>query len=279
MLHSTSKHILSCIISFILSILLTMICYTLGTYFGLFNKALLLDAMNKSSYYESVNEYTLEQAEDLAIPAGLDSSVFKDVFSLENTYREGKAYLEATLNGTSYVIDTSSIRDSLSSNITSYADINDISYDADNSQSIDEFIDRVCELYSANLAVPYLSYYKGLKTSFTKVIIVGVPLLLVLSIFAAFLLTRLDNWLHRALRYIAYSFLGAAVMTAIAPGILLITRRYRYLNISPAYINKLLSNYLGQSLFIYVYSAFILLAIAMIIIVIIYYMRSKLIRR
>lgn len=268
----------SYVVSFILSIFITMISYMVGTYFGFFNKALLLDAMNKSSYYESVNLYTCEEAEDYAIPAGLDADIFKDVFTANGTYREGKAYLEATLNGENYVINTSDIRDRLSANIDQFLADNNIDSSGYDSASIDQFIDKVCAIYRSNLTVPYLSYYKGIKSMFSKVIMWGVPLLLVLSALAIFIIIKLHKWLHRALRHIAYSFLGAALMVTIMPSIVLLTKKYQYLNITPMYVNRLISRYIGQSLLIFLYTGFVLAAAGFIIITIIYYKRKSLMK-
>ena len=270
--------VISTIISFILSIFITLLCYMFSTYFGLFNKALLLDAMNKSSYYESVNSYTLEQAKDLAIPAGLDDSVFEDVFSLHNTYTEGKAYLVATLDGEVYNIDTSTIRDKLSSNINDYIKRNNISGDSISTDGVDAFIDKVCSLYTTNLSVPYITYYKGIKSIFSKIMIVGSLILILLSLISIFLLIKTHRWLHRALRYIAYSLISASLMTAILPGYILSTNKYKYLNISPYYLNRLISRYIGQSLYIYIYCSLIVLALALLIIALIFYRRQSLIK-
>ena len=50
------KYIVPTIASFVLSIMLTALAYLTGTFLGLFNKDLVIDAMNKSSYYEEVNK-------------------------------------------------------------------------------------------------------------------------------------------------------------------------------------------------------------------------------
>ncbi|MDO5382661.1 MAG: hypothetical protein Q4F06_08110 [Eubacteriales bacterium] len=276
--NKTGMNAISTIISFLLSIFLTLICYLCGTYFGLFNKALILDAMNKSSYYESVNSYTYDEAVNLAIPANLNESIFDGVFSLNDTYREGKAYLEATLNGEHYTIDTTKIRSKLSENIKKYIAESNISPDAYNDNNINTFIDDVCRIYVSNLAVPYLSYYNGIKSMFKQIMLIGLPVLIILSLISIFLLTKTQKWIHRSLRYVAYSFLAAALMTTIMPAFLLITGGYSRLNLSPEFFSRLLSKYLGQSLMMYIYTSVIMLSAALIVILLVYYTRKKIVR-
>lgn len=267
------------IVSFILSLFITLITYMLATYFGLFNKALLLDAMNKSSFYESVNLYTAKQAEDLAIPAGLDESVFDEVFSEKVTYKEGKAYLISTLNGENYSIDTSFVKKQLTININKFISDQGFGEEDYDQENVDAFVDKICSIYASNLSVPYLSYYKGITDMFTEVILWGIPILAALCILGFLFLIKLNKWFHRALRYIAYSFLAASLMVSLMPAFLISTKKYQYLNISPAYVNRLLSRYIGQSLYTYLYSAFVLLAAGLVIISIIYYKRQKLLQK
>lgn len=269
-------NVFSILIAFLLSVFLSILCLLLGTYFGLFNKALLSDAMNKSAYYESVNSYTVEEVSDLLIPQGLDSSVLDNVFTLQTTYTEGKALLDANLNGQGYTVSTDNIQEKLRNNIIDYTSKHNLVMNSTISDNITYFSNQVCSIYVQNLTVPFLSYFAGIRKMLFQVMIIAIPVLTLLSVGCILLLIKLQNWLHRALRMIAYSFSATALMVSLLPCYLLITRTYTKINISPIYFHKLLTRYIGQSLMMYIYSSIVMLAIALFVIAAIYQIKKRL---
>lgn len=270
---------ISTIIAFLLAIFLTMASYLGGIYFGLFNKALLLDSVNKTSYYNSIMDYTLEKVEALAIPMGLQPEVFDNVFTLDETYAEGKAIMQANLNGKEYTPDTSKVVDRLVSNINIYLNQQNLKITSEQQANITTFANTVANEYAHNLSLPYIKYYTNIRNMFAKLVYIGMPVLLVLSAFAVFLLLKLHSWLHRALRYIAYSTLAASLMTAILPIFLLINGSYKHLNISPEYFYNFMVNYITQSLFTFIYVSLLLFAISIVIIAVIYFRRRELTKK
>lgn len=272
------EYIVPGIASFILSILLTVMGYLIGTYFGLFNKALVIDAMNKSTYYESVNKYCYTEALDYLYPSNLDESVLENVFTIKNTYNQGKNYLLAVLNGDSYNINTDYVKDTLTSNIEAYIQSNNIPEENIDREGINNLIDHICLIYSKNLSVSFLYYYNSLKAIFRQLIVYGLPALALLSIACLLVILRSNKWLHRSLRFVSYSLLAATIMTSILPLGLLISKKYQQLNVRPVYFSKMLARYLRASLNIYLVVSLILFIGALLIICVIYYKKKSLMK-
>lgn len=272
------EYIIPGLASFILSILITLIAYLIGTYFGLFNKALVIDAMNKSTYYESVNNYCYNEAKDYIYPSNLKESVLENVFTVKDTYTQGKNYLLAALNGDNYTIDTSNVRSTLTANIEDYINTNQISEENINRESINELIDNICLIYTKNLSVSFLYYYNALKQIFKQLVIYGLPSLSLLALACLLIILKSNKWIHKSLRFISYSLLSATILTSILPLGLLITKKYKQLNIRPIYFNQMLARYLKTSLNIYLYSSLVIFIMAMLVICITYYKRKKLIK-
>lgn len=270
---------LSTIIAFLLAIFLTMASYLGGTYFGLFNKTLILDSMNKTSYYNSIITYTQEKAESLAIPIGIPAEVFNDVFTLDETYAEGNALIKAKLNGANYTPDTTNVKQRIVANINTYLTTQNLSVTSEQKANITTFAQTVADEYSNNLSIPYLQYYVQLRNMVSKLVMIGLPVFLLLSLFAIVLLIKLHTWMHRALRYIAYSTLAASLMTAVLPIYILAKGVYRRINISPEYFYNFVMSYITQSIFTFLYISLLLLAISAAIIVVIYFRRRELTKK
>lgn len=266
---------ISTIIAFLLAILLTMAGYLGGIYYDLFNKSFLLESVNNASYYNAVMDYSLEHAESLAIPMGLQPEVFDNVFNLDETYAEGNALMQANLDGKEYTPDTSKIFKRLVSNINLYLNQQNIKATTEQQNNITTFASEIADEYAHNLSIPYIKYYANVRTMFSKLIYVGIPVLLALSAFAVFLLIKLHSRLHTALRYITYSTLAASLMTAILPIFLLINGSYKRLNISPEYFYNFVVNYITQSLITFIYVSLALLIISVVMIIAVIFTNQK----
>ena len=148
--------------------------------FGLFNKALVIDAMNKSTYYESVNNYCYNEAKDYIYPSNLEENILENVFTVKDTYTQGKNYLLAALNGDNYTIDTSNIRNTLTANIEAYINTNQISEENINRErtpSISTFV--------------FICWFLSIKLFIKKKIILDYNQRTIIFLFLFFIITTL----------------------------------------------------------------------------------------
>lgn len=274
--NKTSTFWISTIIAFLLSIFLTMASYLGGIYYGVFNKDIIIDSMNDGTFYNDIIDYTVNKASSLAIPMGLPETVFEDVFTFDETYNEAKAYITTNLAGNDYTPDTSNAVSRLVININKYLESQGYTITDEQENNIVTFAKTVAEEYSNNLTIPYFKYFVNVRNLFGKLAIVGLPILAVFSAFAIFLLFRLHKWAHRAMRYLAYSTIATALMTAILPALLLIGGIYKRISITPEYFYKFIVSYISRSLYTFMYFAALLAAISVILIVIISFRRKAL---
>ena len=270
---------ISTIIALLLSIFLTMASYLGGIYFGVFNNALILDSVNKTAYYNAIMDYTLDKSQSLAIPMGLQPEVFDNVFTLDETYAEGNTLLQANLNGNEYIPDTSKVVNRLVSNINLYLKQNSLTVTNEQQTNITTFANIVANEYFQSLSLPYIKYYTNLRNMVSKLVYVGIPVLLLLSAFAIFLLMKMQRWVHMSLRYIVYSTLAASLMTAILPVYLLITGSYKHLNITPEYFYNFMVHYITESLFTFIYISLLLFVISIMIMTILFFKKRELIKK
>ena len=270
---------ISTIIALLLSIFLTMASYLGGTYFGVFNKTLILDSLNKTSYYNAIMDYTIDRAQSLAIPMGLQPEVFDNVFTLEETYAEGNALIDANLDEQDYIPNTSKVVDRLVANINTYLKEKNLTATSEQQANITTFANTIAGEYTKNLSIPYIKYYTSLRNMFSKLVYVGIPLLLLLSAFAIFLLIKMQRWIHRSLRFIAYSTLAASLMTAGLPVFLLITGSYKHLNVSPEYFYNFIVHYITESLYTFIIISLLLFVISIMLMTIIQFKKRALMKR
>ena len=106
---SKKPQIISTILSFLLAIFITMFSYLIGLNFGLFNINNLVDSMNVD-FYIHMNEYIRKEAVNIAIPYGVDRSVFDNVFTMDITSIQASNRLRAQLKNESYEVNMKILR-------------------------------------------------------------------------------------------------------------------------------------------------------------------------
>lgn len=277
--NKVSTFILNSIIAFLLSIFLTMICYLCGIYFGMFQKNVIVTSMDHSRLYQNMNDSTLDIVKPLSIPFGVDETVFDHVLSVDETATQSKNILLSRLNHTDYTPDVSQMKDRLKANIYTYLKNHDLNTDAEQKDNIDKFVALVAAQYQYDLNIPYITYVIKYSNLFHKIMIIGIPFLLGLSIFAIFLIMKLNRMWHKGLRFIAYSTIATAIMTAGIPTFLLISRPYQNLNITPDYFKIFIIRYLDKSLSAFLIISYIMILVSALLITAIYNKMKKIQRR
>ena len=119
-------YVVSIIVSFILSVLLSIGGYLVGADMGIFNKDTIYKSMSAAGYYNGIYEDVVSTSKQLGRPMMLHAEVFENVFYYNEVKDDIQNNLEAQLAGTMYTPDTSQIRERLNSNIEDYARKNNI---------------------------------------------------------------------------------------------------------------------------------------------------------
>ena len=106
-------YVVSIIVSFILSVLLSIGGYLVGADMGIFNKDTIYKSMSAAGYYNGIYEDVVSTSKQLGRPMMLHAEVFENVFYYNEVKDDIQNNLEAQLAGTMYTPDTSQIRERL----------------------------------------------------------------------------------------------------------------------------------------------------------------------
>ena len=218
--------LLSSVLSFLLSVLLTFASYLSGVYVGGLNPAFILDDLNKSGYYESVQKYFYDTAESLTLPSGLPTEVTEGIAPLEYVYQEVQNYV----------------------NIEAYLEEENLVLTAEQQQNKTDYIKMITDEFVQDAKVPFLHYFVKIKDIGVKVMKIALPALLVLSAACIFLLIRMQRFKHRGVRFITYSTIAATFMSGLPPLIALLNGFYKRINLEPEYFYLFVSTYIERAL-------------------------------
>lgn len=256
------------ILSFLLSVFLTMLCYLAALEFGLFNQSEINHAMEKTQYYAHVVDETIEEAQNLIIPMGLDNSVLDGVFTTQQAENDCKSTISRRLSNDNSSLDLSELDTVLTENVYQYIEAQGISLNSEQESNISTFTEAVIKIYADKISIPFISYYASVRSMFANVILIGFITLTVLSIITITLLLRLRSSHTKCLPYITYATLGAALMTTIAPAGILINGAFRRINISPEYVFRFLVQFMSDSIYSFIYIGIGMFVISFILILI-----------
>ena len=221
-------YVVSIIVSFILSVLLSIGGYLVGADMGIFNKDTIYKSMSAAGYYNGIYEDVVSTSKQLGRPMMLHAEVFENVFYYNEVKDDIQNNLEAQLAGTMYTPDTSQIKDN----------------------------------YKSSLGITFINYYVSMRKMFDNIYFKVLAAILVLIMIAVFIIIKDHRYVHRAIRYITYSTLAAAYMTGIIPMYLYIKGIYRRLAISPAYYYNMLIKTADKSLLMFVYISIFFLVLS-----------------
>lgn len=240
--------LLSSVLSFLLSVLLTFASYLSGVYVGGLNPAFILDDLNKSGYYESVQKYFYDTAESLTLPSGLPTEVTEGIAPLEYVYQEVQNYVNACFKNQDYSFSLKTMEDKLNANIEAYLEEENLVLTAEQQQNKTDYIKMITDEFVQDAKVPFLHYFVKIKDIGVKVMKIALPALLVLSAVCIFLLIRMQRFKHRGVRFITYSTIAATFMSGLPPLIALLNGFYKRINLEPEYFYLFVSTYIERAL-------------------------------
>lgn len=256
------------ILSFLLSVFLTMLCLLIGLKAGLFNQATIFGAMKNTQYYTHVVEETVDEAENLIIPMGLDNSVLDDVFTKEQAEKDCKTVIRAKLASDDTPLDLTDLNDKLTANVHQYIQTQRIELNEEQENNITVFTNAVLQFYSQNISIPFISYYVSIRSMLAKVILIGIAVLLVLTLITILLIVKAGRRRRTFLPYITYATLAGMLMTVLVPAGLLLQGAYRRLNISPEYVFRFAVRFITSSLVAFLYIGIVMLIISLILMIV-----------
>lgn len=260
----STKSTAACIIgSLLLAIFLSVTAIIVSAKIGFASDGVIWDSMDEVDYYQTVYDDFMDKCESLAIPNGLDRTVFEGVFSAEQVRSDGRNYLKAELNSTAFKIDTEGYKQRLSENIYTYVERNDLTADGDLREIVAGFGDDILDYYMEIIRLPHASSLGAIIRMISDYFPFVFAAMFVLSVCTIWILIKLNpHRKGRLCRYLAYSTMSGAVSTLFVPVFCRVTGFYKKLQIYPEYLYDFIVNYFERGIDTLFVTGFLLLAIA-----------------
>jgi hypothetical protein len=270
------QSIISSIFAFLLSLLFILLFLGTGLAFGLFSDRIILSKVNESNYYNEVHQELNERAEKIITEAGLPSTVLTDVISLERVYIGGKYFIEDTLTGKDTVINTEKVREQLEQNINQYLTEEEVTKTEELEAGIYEIILRVEQEYKRGIQFQFIIYLAEYKLLFFDLMKIAVPVIVILSAFLCFLLVRMQQYMHKGVRYIAYATISSTSIVLITAAFLLFSGVYHKIEQVPDYYDRFLTSFLKWDIQVFLYLGGLGVLISILLITLVSYLKNNL---
>lgn len=259
---------ISYILSFLLTVCITLITVLVVIRYGCFNEESLLKNMSSYGYYDFVYEDIMNDAEAITLPTGLPSSVYEDAIDHTYIYSDINGKLNAQFKGETYTSKSSDIKKKMKENINAYLSEQDYTVTEEEQKSIDAYITEVIKDYDKYISMPLGTYLVKAKAIFDKVFLIAVAALVVVSAVIIFVNLQLHRWVHRAIRYFSYSALGCALMMISVPGYFYIRKIHYRLALSPESFYHLATTYIDDVLKLFLYFGLLWIVVAIVLIIV-----------
>lgn len=235
------KKVISYIFSFFLAFFLFILTVLCVIRFNVASESYFLKQLDKADYYESAVEGYNRLLKQNARPTNFPIELFDNYVKTVDVIDDMKESVKAGFNGKSYEASTDVIKQRLKDTTNGYIQENQIAINSETQTAIDTFIDANTTNYAKLLQFPYIEYIgKGINV-FHKIFWMAAGGLSVLCLLLAFAQIRMHKSRRRRKRWLAYSFMGAGLMSSIMPAMLLSFKVFDRIQIEPEYLYRVLT--------------------------------------
>lgn len=239
--------IINTILSFVLSLILFLIASLGALYFSFFNEERILANFVSHEYISASYKDFMKAMEAAATPAYISKECYENVFTEDRFSEDIYSFFSHTLKtGELYDLSdsVSDMPDTLYKNIEDYGKSREIEITEAVSQNINEFSSEAVGMYKKYISLSFTEYYARICGRFEKPMLITLGVCVLLATVIALILAKSRYDYRTVFDYLSYSFITAAVFTAIPPFYSLATGLYKSLNISPSYVYKALTDIL-----------------------------------
>lgn len=195
--------------------------------------------------YESMLDDIMYSAENKTIPTGLDSSVLDGIFTLESVKKDASGNYSAAFGGPAYTADTSAMEQKLAEQVHAYIDSLMVEQTKTSEKALDAYLEEIAQLYVNQLNIAPIRIAASYGHTVQKLIRYGLMGLGVMSLVMMLLIALLRDKFFASL---SYAFGGAGLMLGVAPTVLLVSKLYEKVQISPLYLKSFLLQFLSEFL-------------------------------
>lgn len=235
------KKAISYIFSFFLAFFLFFLSVLCVIRFTAGSETYFLKQLDKSNYYESAVDGYNRLLKQNARPTNFPIELFENFVKTVDVIDEMKGSVSAGFHGESFTVNTEEIKQRLVDTTNGYINEHQIQIDAQTQSAIDTFIEANTQNYAKLLQFPYIEYLGSGIRILHKVFWIAAALLVVLCAVLAFAQIRMHKSKRRKKRWLAYSLIGAGLMTSVVPAMLLGFKVFERIQIMPEYLYRVIT--------------------------------------
>lgn len=239
-----AKTIITVILAFVLSIILTSGTYLVGIRGGYLSKNSITKSIKESNYVVGLHDYVLEEIEYFSTPMGIPSEVIEEVFTQKIFEKDVKAYFNSKLKNEVVTLSSDELAENLETKVKKYLSSQNITMSKEQESVLTTYIEDIKTEYQSLLKMPFIDQFVKVQKLYAKLFY---PLMLGLIIFSVVIIIfmkKLQRWTHRFYRYLSYSTLATFMMSVIIPVSALVTQFYRKIALTPKYFYDIIMTYL-----------------------------------
>lgn len=175
----------------------------------------------QSDYYTLLTGEIRESLYDLGDISGLEHSVFHAVVTTQRVEEDSDAYLSGAMVGKTVVPDTAALSAAFRNAILAGSDqAKQKQGNAAFVKALRSFSDQCAAAYKQKIAIAGLPEAGRAVAKLRQAGAAAAVGIILLTALLAAVLYGIQSWKHRFLRYLSYSFSGAAAMLLLFPGVL-----------------------------------------------------------
>ena len=195
------------ILSFILSMLFTVMSFGLVIESTLLNKNAWIDNMNRNDYFMDKTEEIRKKLTDLTYATGLKEDFFDSVVDDTLVTEDTQKYIDGYFSGETTIIDSTNFKQKMLTSLDEYITENKI--EKTDSKQIDKLVKEAEKIYKGNVSIMAIGSASPYFLTLKKVLpflLIGVG---VLALGLIAVLFFANKWKHRAYKYIYYASAGS----------------------------------------------------------------------
>ena len=208
-----ARKIVSLTMSFLLTVLVTVMMIAVGFRLGICNKDIFVQNMIDNTYYETLYEGMNTNLKLLLWENSLPITLEEGVFQKSQVYIDGKNYVNSALSGKETAIKTKKIEKQLRQNIETYLEENQAVSLTDS--EIEKILERTSLEYQQKTAAPLADRFYQFESRYTMVTNVVLAVSAVLCLVILFFLLKMYHRKYRAIRYMVYAMTTATIVNTL----------------------------------------------------------------
>lgn len=209
------KTILSYILSFFISLSLTICLLTFLLKGGLLNDTLLRRTINESTYNDEKLELLIESLGFRLEEVGLPSEMAKDVVRSQMVNIATNKLIQNALEGSEMSVDTQELEEGLRSNIATYMKDKGIESTEEITVMIDRISSEASQSYATQMLLPALGLYYDFVKKYDSIVSTVLYINLCIFLLCSIVVVFIHRKKYRGLRYVSYGVLASAIMTFV----------------------------------------------------------------